>query len=74
MIVNHIGPQTKFPVPEGILNYDGMNYVAVTLWAQEADGAKLGGLELVADAVIQSGYKKPALSWDDAWQERQGAY
>jgi hypothetical protein len=72
--VNHLGPQTKFPVPEGVLNYAGTNYAAITIWAQQAAGAKLGGLKLEVDAEIQSAYRKPALSWDDAWEERNGAY
>jgi hypothetical protein len=78
--VDHLGPQTKFPVPEGILNYQGQNVIAITLWAQQADGAKLEGLELVADAVIQSGYQRPKLSWNDGphssdvWRQRGDAY
>lgn len=44
--VNNIGPQTKFPVPEGILNYQGTNWVAVTLWAQESEGARPDSFEL----------------------------
>lgn len=72
--INNLGPQTKFPVPEGVLDYSGKNYVALTLWAQDADGAKLGGFDLVADAVIKSGMKKPALTWDDVWENREGAY
>ena len=80
VVVDHLGPQTKFPVPEGILNYQGQNFVAITLWAQQEGGAKLEGLELVADAVIQSGYQKPKLSWEDkfqgtdAWNYREAAY
>jgi hypothetical protein len=61
-------------VPEGILNYEGENFIAVTLWAQQEGGAKLDGLELVADAGIQSGYQSPSLSWSDAWSQREGAY
>jgi hypothetical protein len=61
-------------VPEGILNYKGDNFIAVTLWAQQEEGAKLGGLELVVDAVIQSGYQRPRLSWSDVWKQREGAY
>jgi beta-galactosidase len=72
--VNNLGPQTKFPVPEGILDYSGTNYIAITLWAQDAAGAKLGGFQLEVDAVIQSGYKKPGLPWSDVWEERAGAY
>jgi beta-galactosidase len=73
-LVNHLGPQTKFPVPEGILNYAGTNYVAITIWAQQDAGAKLDGLKLEVDAEIQSAYRKPKLSWDDEWEERDGAY
>ncbi|RYO73729.1 hypothetical protein DL766_005229 [Monosporascus sp. MC13-8B] len=67
-------PQTRFPVPEGILNYNGTNYLALTLWAQQAGGARLQGLTLEADAVIQSGMKKSSLSPQPAWEERGGAY
>lgn len=42
--VNNIGPQKAFPVPEGILNYHGTNWVALTLWAQDEGGAKVDGL------------------------------
>lgn len=72
--VDHLGPQTRFPVPEGILNYEGTNYVAITIWAQQPEGARLEGLELITDATIQSAYQKPRLSWSDAWEERAGAY
>lgn len=72
--INNLGPQTSFPVPQGILNYSGTNYVSITLWSQEESGAKLGGLELVPDAVIQSGMSDPGLSPMPAWTEREGAY
>ncbi|KAI1824793.1 glycoside hydrolase family 35 protein [Xylaria intraflava] len=72
--INNLGPQTSFPVPEGILNYSGGNYLGLTLWAQDAAGAKLDGLDLVANAAIQSGMKKPTLTWSDGWVQREGAY
>ncbi|KAL9088456.1 MAG: hypothetical protein Q9165_006180 [Trypethelium subeluteriae] len=72
--VNNLGPQTVFPVPEGILNHNGMNDVALTLWALDAGGAKLGGLELVPQRVIKSGYSKPGLSPMPGWTLREGAY
>ncbi|KAI0129915.1 lactase [Xylariales sp. AK1849] len=71
--ISNLGPQTSFPVPEGTLNYSGTNYLAITLWAQDASGAKLAGLKLVVDALIQSGMKKPSLTWNDTWVEREGA-
>ncbi|KAJ5250774.1 hypothetical protein N7489_001184 [Penicillium chrysogenum] len=30
--VNNLGPQA-FPAPEGILNHEGDNHIALTLWA-----------------------------------------
>ncbi|GAQ05349.1 probable beta-galactosidase E [Aspergillus lentulus] len=72
--VNDLGPQTNFPVPEGILNYNGVNYVALTLWALEHQGALVGGLELVASTPILSGYRKPAQAPQPRWKPRQGAY
>lgn len=48
--------------------------MSITLWSQEESGAKLGGLELVADAVIQSGMADPGLSPMPAWEAREGAY
>lgn len=73
-IVNNLGPQTAFPVPEGILNYNGRNDVALTLWALDSQGAKLGGFQLVPQMPILSGYKKPALVAQPGWTEREGAY
>ncbi|KAI8950852.1 glycoside hydrolase family 35 protein [Xylaria longipes] len=72
--INNLGPQTSFPVPEGVLNYSGKNYLGLTLWAQDVTGAKLDGLSLVANAVIQSGMRKPTLTWSDKWVKREGAY
>ncbi|WP_030904885.1 beta-galactosidase [Streptomyces sp. NRRL F-5126] len=43
--VNYKGPQTSFPVPDGILNPHGSNTVAIAVW--NLDG-KTGGLGKVA--------------------------
>ncbi|KAI8226687.1 putative beta-galactosidase E [Colletotrichum sp. SAR 10_96] len=72
--VNHLGPQTRFPVPEGILNYNGVNTVAITMWAFEATGARLQDLQISADHVIQSGYRKPGQTKQPGWETRPGAY
>jgi beta-galactosidase len=61
-IVSNLGPQTRFPVPEGILNYNGMNYFGITLWALDTEGAELGGLNLVPEMPLWSGYRRPNLS------------
>ncbi|KAK5149882.1 hypothetical protein LTS14_010597 [Recurvomyces mirabilis] len=72
--VHNIGPQDNFPVPEGIWNYHGSNYVAVVLWSLEAAGARVGNLSLVAGQALQSGFGPVALSPLTGWQPRAGAY
>ncbi|KAK3720145.1 hypothetical protein LTR37_003969 [Vermiconidia calcicola] len=51
---NHIGPQTSFPVPQGIWNYHGTNYIAFALWSLEPDGAKVEGLELTVNGRVKA--------------------
>ena len=72
--VNNVGPQTSFPVPEGILNYHGTNYLALSLWALDAAGAKIENIELASTASIQSGYGPVSLSPMPAYTPRVGAY
>lgn len=72
--VNNLGPQTSFPVPEGVLNHNGLNYIAITLWALDAGGAKIDGLSLVAQRPLLSGYNKPGLVPMPEWTLRSGAY
>ena len=37
----YIGNQIDYPVPPGVLNYNGENTIVVTLWSQSAQGAEL---------------------------------
>lgn len=55
--VPHIGPQTRFPVPPGVINNRGRNTIAVSLWAQTDAGAKLDGLKLVQYGQYQTDFK-----------------
>ncbi|KAL1983152.1 hypothetical protein VTN96DRAFT_402 [Rasamsonia emersonii] len=80
-IVNNIGPQTSFPILEGILNHNGTNYIALTLWALDAQDARLsGGFDLLPSLSmpVKSGYRKPGLapgvSRSEGWRVREGAY
>lgn len=66
--------QDSFPVPEGIWNYHGSNYLAISLWSLEKGTAKVGNLSLVAGPAIQSGYGPVALSPLTGWHKREGAY
>lgn len=72
--ISNLGPQTAFPVPEGILDYHGENWIAMTLWALEKGGAKLAGLELKSTAVVKSGYGPVELSPMPRWTQRPDAY
>ncbi|KAK6594008.1 glycosyl hydrolase family 35 [Botrytis cinerea] len=70
--VNNLGPQTRFPIPEGILNHQGTNTVALTLWSLDSEGANIGGFELAPNATIWSGYRKPTLVEGSGWSRREG--
>ncbi|KAI1632573.1 glycoside hydrolase superfamily [Biscogniauxia mediterranea] len=72
--VANLGPQMNFPIPEGILNHNGVNTIALTLWSLDDRGAKLDGLSLEPEMPLWSGYRKPWASPQPAWQERKGAY
>ncbi|KAF2223274.1 glycoside hydrolase superfamily [Elsinoe ampelina] len=54
--VPHIGPQTVFPVPEGILNHRGNNRIGLTIWSQTNEGAKLDDIKLVRMGAYSSGF------------------
>lgn len=72
--VNSIGPQKSFPVPQGILNYQGKNTLAVSLWAQDKAGAKLNDLHLEVRAKIESSMAKVVNQQASSWTKRDGAY
>lgn len=54
--VPHIGPQTRFPIPPGILNLNGANYISLSLWAQTDNGAKLDDVKLFAYGKYTSSF------------------
>ncbi|KAJ5096819.1 hypothetical protein N7456_007540 [Penicillium angulare] len=72
--VNNIGPQTAYPVPEGILNYQGTNWLALSLWAQGDDGAKLDDLELTGEHPILTALSSIESVDQPKWTKRAGAY
>lgn len=51
----YIGHQIDFPVPPGILDYDGENTIAVTVWSQSSEGAELE-VEWNVEYVHETGY------------------
>ncbi|KAJ7743740.1 glycoside hydrolase family 35 protein [Mycena maculata] len=52
--VANLGPQAKFPVHQGILNYQGVNTVAVALWSMGRTAVS-PNLQLVLDGVLDGG-------------------
>ncbi|KAF3017209.1 hypothetical protein E8E14_012799 [Neopestalotiopsis sp. 37M] len=72
--VSNIGPQTEYPVPEGIWNYHGQNWLAISLWALESSGGSITSIELVAGEVIQTGREDVEVVESPAWSQRDTAY
>lgn len=67
----YIGNQIDFPVPVGILDYNGDNTIAVTVWSQSSEGAEVGidwSLEYVHttgyDMAFDAGYLRPGWTSD----------
>ncbi|KAI9452442.1 glycoside hydrolase family 35 protein [Russula earlei] len=63
--VANLGPQFKFPVHQGILDYGGTNTVAVALWAMAAVPIA-PTLELTLDTVLEGGVG-PIVPNNPAW-------
>jgi beta-galactosidase len=72
--INHIGPQTRYPVPQGILDYNGTNWLGLTLWAHESSGARLEDFALVYDRPIATALGEIAFVGGSAYAPRPGAY
>ena len=71
--VNQLGPQNSFPVPEGILNHRGENWLSVVVWALGKDGVKVG-ISLDSGVPVLSGMKAVELVDSPAWEARKGVY
>lgn len=68
----HIGPQTVFPVPPGIINNRGVNSIAVSIWAQTDEGARLDEVKLVSYGLYQTdyGYSRDWSALQPGWSDR----
>jgi hypothetical protein len=51
----YIGNQIDYPVPPGILDYNGDNTIAITVWSQSAEGAEVK-VEWNVEYVHESSY------------------
>lgn len=73
--VPHIGPQTRFPIPPGIINMQGENTVGIGVWGQMEKGAKLSGLKLIEYGRFASGYGFETIDGarlQPGWKDRSG--
>ncbi|KAF7597434.1 hypothetical protein BBP40_003681 [Aspergillus hancockii] len=52
----HIGPQSLFPFPPGVINNRGDNSLAISMWALTDAGVRLEQVELKAYAKYRSGF------------------
>lgn len=72
---SNVGPQSEFPVPEGVLDYQGENWLGLALWALGSDGAKVPGLNWTHSSTpALTGWATPSLVEQPAWEFRPGAY
>ncbi|KAH8803551.1 galactose-binding domain-like protein [Xylogone sp. PMI_703] len=74
LYTQNIGPQTVFPVPEGIINHRGKNSIAIITWNLASNGGRLTQLSLNATGVYQTGYGKVLPAPQPAYSARAGAY
>ncbi|KAI0379117.1 glycoside hydrolase family 35 protein [Hypomontagnella monticulosa] len=73
--VGHIGPQTSFPVPEGILNYNGENWIGLIVWRMEDNGEiPILDFKLEAGMPVLTGREPVVVVESPAWSPRKGAY
>lgn len=73
--INYIGPQTDFPVPEGILNYKGENWIGLALWALDDTGSSVPGLALKASRQpVLTSRNKIDLVKGPSYSKRTDAY
>lgn len=71
---NNIGPQTSYPVPEGILNYRGTNWIGLSLWGLQEGGAKLDDFELIYSTPVKTGMQEVKSVEQPKYSKRKGAY
>lgn len=74
--IPHIGPQTRFPVPPGIINNRGKNTIALSLWAHTDDGAKLDEVKLINYGQYQTNFRFDQ-DWSylqPPWTDSRGEY
>ncbi|KAK0660611.1 putative beta-galactosidase C [Lasiodiplodia hormozganensis] len=72
----HIGPQTRFPFPPGVLNNKGSNTLSLSVWAQSEEGAAFDKLDLVLYGKYQTnfGFSRDWSDLQPGWSEDRLQY
>ncbi|KAL3417481.1 glycosyl hydrolase family 35 [Phlyctema vagabunda] len=70
---SNLGPQTSFPVPEGIINHRGENTLSLSIWVM-SDIAKLDSFYLEADGIIATSMYPTKQMPQLPWAFRKDAY
>lgn len=71
---SYIGPQTEFPVPEGILDYKGRNWIGLAVWALDKSGARVPGLHLKVGTPVLTSRKRVKTVKGPSYVKRRHAY
>ncbi|KAG5981044.1 hypothetical protein E4U55_003363 [Claviceps digitariae] len=71
---SNIGPQTEFPVPEGILNYKGDNWIGLAVWSLDNTGASVSGFALRKGTPVQTSRREVVFVGGPLYEEREGSY
>ncbi|OLN85748.1 putative beta-galactosidase A 2 [Colletotrichum chlorophyti] len=71
---SNIGPQTRFPVPEGVLRYRGTNWIGLAVWALGREGARVRNFRLGVGEVVTTGREEAGVVEGPGWRRREGAY
>ena len=67
-------PDDSFIIAQGILDYQGENTLAMSLWAEDVNGGKLNSLDMQFTGKIESTMPSIVNQPAPAWSPRSGAY
>lgn len=59
---------------QGILNYNGKNTLAVSLWATDAEGARVDSLKLVLRQKVETSFGPVVNAPAPGWTRRPNVY
>lgn len=73
-LISDLGPQTYFPIPRGVLNFEGENTLAISLWStqdEEISSRLTGPIQLEVEAKWR-GMSSKVRNIGQGWEELRG--